>query len=126
MNYVVVALFAFCGGGCRYLLSSWSTSFPWGTLVVNLVGCFVLVWLTQYLAHILPLSERLILGAGTGFIGAFTTFSTFSLETINFIQAQHYWAALLYVTLSLFGGLACASAGLLVGQLAQGKAGVQP
>ncbi|MDN5954386.1 MAG: CrcB family protein, partial [Loigolactobacillus coryniformis] len=80
----------------------------------------------QYLAYILPLSERFVLGAGTGFVGAFTTFSTFSLETINFVQTQQYWSALLYVTLSVFGGLACASAGLLVGQLARGKAGVRP
>ncbi|MFC6169893.1 fluoride efflux transporter FluC [Loigolactobacillus jiayinensis] len=123
MNYIVVGLFAFFGGGCRYLLSSWSTTFPWGTLIVNLVGCFVLVWLTQYLAQILPLSERLVLGAGTGFVGAFTTFSTFSLETIKFIQTQQYLAAALYVGISLVGGLACASAGLLVGQLAHRREG---
>nr|SFZ88642.1 CrcB protein [Loigolactobacillus rennini] len=119
MNYLVVAIAAFLGGSCRYLLSSLTTAFPWGTLMANLIGCFLLIWLTDYLARILPLPKRFVLGAGTGFMGAFTTFSTFSVETIQFINAQQYGLALLYVSCSLLGGLIFGGAGLLVAQQQQ-------
>lgn len=53
--------------------------FPWGTLAVNVAGCFALGWLM----HSISISEAAKLAVGTGFLGAFTTFSTFGVQTVQ-------------------------------------------
>ena len=57
------------------------TRFPWGTLIVNVVGCFALGWLVHVGTDVFTPSSKLALG--TGFLGAFTTYSTFGVETIH-------------------------------------------
>lgn len=64
---------------CTQLLGS---RFPWGTFVVNVLGCFLLGWLLQAAASS-TVSDATKLALGTGLLGAFTTFSTFSVETIH-------------------------------------------
>jgi CrcB protein len=57
--------------------------FPWGTFVVNIAGCFLLGWLLQIASLNATISDATKLTVGTGFLGAFTTFSTFSVQTIQ-------------------------------------------
>jgi fluoride exporter len=90
-----------------------STSWPLGTLAVNLTGSFVLGFLVGLgLYHGVGDPVRTV--AGTGFVGAYTTFSTFSYETIRQLQDGTYHPALLNVALSTAGGLAAATFGLIL------------
>ena len=104
------------GAPCRYLGDSWTTdrtagSFPWGTLAVNLSGSAVLGFLTGLvLFHAFSDTPRLILG--TGFCGAYTTFSTFGFETVRLIEEGSLLEAVGNVAVSVAGGLGGAAAGL--------------
>lgn len=93
------------------------TRVPWGTLLVNLAGCLLI-------GALKPLADRMLtpwftLAAITGFLGAFTTFSTFSLDTLALARATGPRAATLYVAVSVLGGLAlCALGARLAARLA--------
>ena len=85
--------------------------FPWGTIVINVTGSFVLGVLTGLgLYHAFPSDARLVLG--TGFCGAYTTFSTFSFETVRLIETGRSRAALGNVAVSTGAALLAAAAGL--------------
>lgn len=88
----------------------WSVDPAWpiGTLVVNLLGCFALGLLGGAAERAAP-ELRLVLGAG--FLGAFTTFSTFGVEALDLLQ-RNVEAALLYLATSVVGGLIAAWGGL--------------
>lgn len=108
------------GGGIgaimRYLTSeamrSASQSFPVGTLLVNLLGSFVLgMWVGYELRHSQTEGLRLLLAVGV--CGGFTTFSTFAIEALRLIQHGATWTAVGYILASVLGGLACAYIGML-------------
>ncbi|WP_114167142.1 fluoride efflux transporter CrcB [Exiguobacterium sp. TNDT2] len=110
MLYVYVGVAGALGALARYgigmaIASSWTSVFPLGTLVINLMGSFILGWLTHFLFRSGRLSPTVVTALGTGFIGSFTTFSTFSVETIQLLEAGALGSALFYVTLSLGLGL---------------------
>ena len=94
--------------------------FPWGTLVVNAAGSFLIgvlmVGSTRLVHH--PEAQALLVA---GFVGALTTFSTFSLETVILIEREVYWQAAANVVLSLVVGISFVLAG---GALARGIARV--
>ncbi len=92
-------------------LAAAAARFPWHTLAVNLVGSFVMGLL---IASALRDTARLFLL--TGMLGAFTTFSTFSIETLALVQDGRLWAAAAYVALSVVGGLLLAALGYTVGR----------
>ena len=104
------------GAPVRYLLDGWVTSrtgraFPWGTFTINVTGSFILGVLTGLaLYHGFPTSSRLILG--TGFCGAYTTFSTFTFETVRLAEDGAYDRALGNLLLSLMAGGLAAGAGI--------------
>ncbi len=110
------------GGFARYWLGGrvyqvWGASFPYGTLAVNLSGCFV-IGLLDALAmerFVLGPSARLLLM--TGFCGAFTTFSTLILETSNLMKGGDFVRALLNALGSLLLGLILFRLGALAGRL---------
>ena len=103
------------GTGSRYLVGLWAakalgTGFPYGTLVVNVVGSF-LISIVMYLsidAGAIPLPVRLFIT--TGFMGGFTTYSSFNYETLKLFQSGAWGIAATNVLVTL---LACATAGLL-------------
>lgn len=111
----------FLGGGlgsiCRYsigafLLQSQGRSFPWATLAANVIGCLCIGLLTGFFERRQAGMVYLLLV--TGFCGGFTTFSTFSNETFQFLRQGLYSMALLYIVLSLAAGLAMLLAGFAV------------
>ncbi|WP_295731083.1 CrcB family protein [uncultured Limosilactobacillus sp.] len=107
-NCISVLVFAFLGGCTRWSLSTgWST---YGILSANLFGSFLLAFLTYYIIEQGIFSEWLSTGLGTGFIGAFTTFSTFATTTVKLAQHQ-VWTAGMYFLISAFGGLIMALLG---------------
>lgn len=86
--------------------------FPWGTLAVNLIGCFVIGLLWQWFDSVTanPHIKILLL---TGFLGAFTTFSTYSLENVNLLLDGELKLAALNIAVSTLGGLALVYAGFV-------------
>ena len=86
--------------------------FPFGTLIVNVVGCLLLGFLAQLGLTNPALSKNVQLALGTGFLGSFTTFSTFGVETVTLLQDGAYGPAFLNVALNVVVGLLCAAAGM--------------
>lgn len=107
MNYLMVFIFGGLGGMSRYSISLLfqDSLFPFGTLIVNLLGCFILVIVNEYVSIRWKLPKALIVGMGTGFIGAFTTFSAFSMEFVQLYKADEIALALSYIGASLIGSM---------------------
>jgi CrcB protein len=88
--------------------------FPWGTLAVNVLGCFLfgLVFILAEEKHIIPAQVKVIVLAG--FMGAFTTFSTFGFETTALIHAGEWGSAILNIVGQNLAGIAAVTAGIFV------------
>ncbi|MDN5362048.1 MAG: fluoride exporter [Moorella sp. (in: firmicutes)] len=117
MTWLYVGCGGMAGTLARFLISRWlgkriGATWPLGTLVVNLSGAFLLGLLLARPAGRLPAGVTLALG--TGFIGAYTTFSTFTYETITMISAGEGHRALAYSLGSVAAGLFLAWLGWLV------------
>ncbi|MCG3128798.1 MAG: putative fluoride ion transporter CrcB [Phycisphaerae bacterium] len=98
------------GGVGRYLLSGWAQrwangTFPLGTLVVNLLGCVLIGFLTAAFAGRWLVREELRVAAVVGVLGGFTTFSAFGMETFAFLNDGQYARAWLNIALSVGLGL---------------------
>nr|WP_238583567.1 fluoride efflux transporter CrcB [Anoxybacillus amylolyticus] len=103
--------------------TAWLWGFPVGTLLVNFVGSFLLSWFATWSARpSFPLWLKT--GIATGFIGSFTTFSTFSVDFLKLLQHHAWKMALLYFLLSVFGGLLCSWSGFRVAKPTVRKGGV--
>jgi CrcB protein len=106
LNAIVVGFGGFIGATSRYLLSMYInginlTKFPISTLIINIAGSFLIGLLTQMLTALCPDNKRLQLFLTTGILGGFTTFSTFSLETVNLYQSGLILYAIANVALSI-------------------------
>ncbi|HRE19706.1 MAG TPA: fluoride efflux transporter CrcB [Rhabdaerophilum sp.] len=118
------ALLVFLGGGIG-AVGRWAiglgamrllgVGFPYGTLLVNLAGCFAMGALARILFQAEQGGHDLRIFLMTGVLGGFTTFSAFSLEVANLWMRQESGAALLYILLSVGGSLAGIAAGLWLG-----------
>lgn len=90
------------GTGARYLLSEWvtatlGTSFPWATFLVNAIGSFLVAVVVYAGFEASAISPTMRLALGTGLMGGFTTYSTFSLETMRLLDSGSPGLAALYV-----------------------------
>jgi len=90
----------------------WGGGFPWGTLTVNLVGCFLLGMVTELGVERGMITPETRAVLGTGFLGALTTFSTFGVETFRAVEVGQWGVAALNVGLNLTGGLALVGCGV--------------
>ena len=103
-NAITVSLGAIGGALSRYYLTLWfirrfGTGFPYGTFFINLTGCFCMgLFTTLALERLIVIPPEVRLLVAVGFLGAYTTFSTYGLDTVNlmrdrgFISASFYWA----------------------------------
>jgi CrcB protein len=112
-------LLVFLGGGigapARYLLDRWvqsrhRTRFPWGTLLVNLIGCLLLGIVAGGLAH-QHWSGKVEALVGTGFCGGLTTFSAFSVEAVALLQGRFTLQSLVYLLTSCTLGVGAVALG---------------
>lgn len=121
-KFLIVMLGGSLGAASRFgigLLTAkvWGTRFPWGTLTVNLVGCFLIgfVFALADRARLLTPDMRLLVI--TGYLGALTTFSSFSLETVSAARAGMQLQPVMNILANNLGGLACTILGLWLGSL---------
>lgn len=114
-----VAVGSALGGVVRFLVSGavqarLTSGFPGGTLVVNVVGSFVLGALARYLVLHPDFSPAARLFLTAGFCGGFTTFSTFSIEILELLQNGMPGRAVVYLVASVVTGIVAAAAGFAV------------
>ena len=114
-EWLLVGVAGAVGAPLRYMVDTVVSAraggqFPLGTMTVNLSGCFALGVLTGLvLYHGVGAAPNLI--AGTGVVGAYTTFSTFSLETLSLVEAGEAGLAFRNAVVSVLGGTLAAAAG---------------
>jgi len=119
--WVGIVLAGAIGAPTRYLLDGFvqdrtAGPFPWGTYAINMSGSLVLGFLTGLaLYHAFPATPKVVLG--TGFCGAYTTFSTWTFETLRLVEEDDVREAVLNAGASLVVGLAAAAAGLALAAL---------
>ena len=108
-DLILVGIGSGIGGMCRYLISLYlgqsHSGFPWGTFVVNIMGCLLIgiLWgLTSRFQNLSPAFSLLFM---VGFCGGFTTFSTFSKEGLALLQANNYTLFALYTIGSVLLGI---------------------
>jgi fluoride exporter len=116
LRFLLVCLAGALGTGTRYLVSLgagklFGAAFPYGTLVVNLVGCFLIAAVVHAsLVKINPISDLTRLVLTTGFMGGLTTYSSFNLETTTLLRDGAYRLAVTNLGATLVG---CFVAGML-------------
>ena len=116
VNLLIVGTGGFFGAIARYSFSQFinkqhSTGLPLATLIINLAGSFLLG-----LMFGLEIAGHALLLLGTGFMGAFTTFSTFTFEGTQLLKGKRQRVSLLYIVFSCTGGIAFAFLGLAAGR----------
>lgn len=127
MTHLWVGAAGIAGALLRYGLGMWigtaagDAAFPYGTLAVNLIGCFALGWLSRRVANGVRMSSRVYTAVSTGLIGSFTTYSTFGVEIVQLIRGELWGSALAYAGISMAGGLALAAFGMAVAGCGRGR-----
>ena len=116
-----VGIGGFLGANARYLLGAWigtrmGSAFPYGTFAINVTGSFIL-GVIMGIVEVRTLSPVVRLAAGVGFVGAYTTFSTFSYETIRLVEDGCAALAALNVVGSVVAGLVAVILGLAAGRV---------
>lgn len=130
MDWLAVGIGGLLGSLVRYALGGWIqrvavSLFPWGTLVVNVSGSFLLGVLMRYGLGTTLLRPEWRLALTVGFCGGFTTFSTFSYETLRLLQDDEWARAGAYVALSVGLALVATLAGIGLGDwVLRGRRGV--
>ena len=113
------------GGGfgsvARYIIARemgrlMGTSLPYGTLFVNIVGSLALGWMATYFMSRPEINNTIKLGLTVGFLGAFTTFSTFSLESIELFLEGSPWKAIINISANLIICLGMCYLGMRIAQ----------
>lgn len=114
-----IGIGGFCGAIARFLIGSWlsgtvgASAFPVATFVINITGSFLLGLLAGGASSLTP---QVMSALTVGFLGSFTTFSTFSVETLRLIEQNQHLPALFYATGSVAAGLIGAWAGGALGR----------
>lgn len=118
MDWLLVGTGGIIGALLRFQLSKWMNekwvmTFPYPTLLINLTGALLLGWLTRSMASYFPAwKDAPMLFLGTGLCGAYTTFSTFSYETLTMMRENRFRSAFIYIVSSCVFGLVLSAIGL--------------
>lgn len=121
MRNLWIGVAGFCGAVARHQLDTLvgryqQGAFPWGTLVVNVTGCFLLGVLLTWTSGRFDANPAVRPALTIGFLGAYTTFSTFSLQAVRLGEDGRLGLAIGYVAASVAVGLAAAWAGMATGR----------
>ena len=120
MRLLLIAVFGAAGTLARYGLQGLvqvrvGSTFPWGTLLINLTGCFFLGLIGQMMLNRMMVSSELRVAIAVGFFGGYTTFSSFGWEAAKMLEAGEWLRSLAYVAASVGLGLLLSVAGIRLG-----------
>jgi CrcB protein len=118
-KYLLIGLGAFLGANARYMMQTWTaarwgTSFPLGTLLINVIGSFALGFFLTAATQRAAISTNWRLFIAVGLLGGYTTFSSFTYETLALLQGDRWLAPMLYLGGNVVVGLLAAFAGILL------------
>jgi CrcB protein len=121
-KFLIAGLGGFVGSAFRYWISTETyrllgQGFPYGTLLVNVVGCFLIGFLMAFFEERFVINPNLRIFLTIGILGGFTTFSTFSFETVSLLREGSYLTASANVMYSLLNCLGATWFGGVVGKL---------
>lgn len=121
-KYLLIALGGSAGAVARFWVGTTvagrlGTRFPYGTFIINITACLIIGFSLEYLGRHIELNPAWRYLIPTGFIGAYSTFSTFEWETFANLQSGAFFIAGLYVVLSLVLGLLAVWAGVLLAKV---------
>lgn len=116
LNLLIIATGGALGAVLRYLTMIFigTHNFPWATLSVNVLGSFILACLVEVFAHYAPISNEVRLLLVVGLLGSYTTFSTFTIDSISLLEKGDYKAVILYAVGSVVLSLSAFVLGLKV------------
>ncbi len=118
IKYLAVAGGGAVGAMLRYyvggsILSRTAAPFPTATFVINITGSFIIGFFLTLITERIPINPNVRLAVAVGFVGAYTTFSTFEYETAKLIEDRDFVLALLYVAFSIVIGFSAVTAGII-------------
>jgi fluoride exporter len=116
-RYLFIMIGGALGSAARFWVGTtvagrMGTRFPFGTLIINITACFILGLSLEILNHHADLSPSWRFLVPIGFVGAYSTFSTFEWETFSNLSQGTFWIAILYVVVSLVAGLIAVALGV--------------
>ncbi len=119
MRIFLILIFGAIGTICRYGLQGAiqtriASTFPYGTLIVNLLGCLLIGGVGEYALQHLTFPPEWRVGITVGFIGGFTTFSTYCYEIVRQLQEGQWRSGAVYALASLIGGVLFVFAGIRI------------
>jgi fluoride exporter len=120
-TFLIISLGAILGASARYWVGGWAaerfgTTFPYGTLIINVTGSLILGFFMTLVTDRFLVDPRWRLLVAIGFLGAYTTFSTYTYESVNLILKGQVWLGLLDLFGSSILGAAAVTAGILLGR----------
>jgi CrcB protein len=116
-KYLFIMIGGALGSAARFWVGTtvagrMGTRFPFGTLAINITACFIIGLSLEFLNHHADLSPSWRFLVPIGFVGAYSTFSTFEWETFSNLSHGTFWIAILYVAVSLISGLISVALGV--------------
>lgn len=119
---LLISVGAILGANARYwigdwIAQKWGTSFPYGTLIINITGSFLIGLLISLTTERITIDPRWRYMIVVGFLGAYTTFSTYTLESMNLFERGQWQLGLLDVLGSVIIGLVAVGLGLILGRI---------
>lgn len=118
---LAIAVGGAIGSICRFITAFklnqwWGVRFPYGILVVNVIGCLLIGFLGMVLVERIAVSPVVRAGVLIGFLGGFTTFSTFAFDTFNLLEQGNHWVAILNIVASMALCLTATVLGVFLGR----------
>ncbi|MFT8329523.1 MAG: CrcB family protein [Oenococcus oeni] len=107
MNYFLMIILGVLGAESRFAieLTIDNSAYPYGTLIINMIGCFLLGFMYYFFVEAKKTINQLVAVVSTGFVGSFTTFSTLELEIFKMFQLDQYLKAISYFFVTMLSGL---------------------
>jgi len=124
LQYLWIGLGGFLGANTRFITQQWAANhwgsgFPYGTMLANVSGSFIIAFFLTLAGERLPISPEFRLFLAVGFLGGFTTFSSFSFETFKLLQENGWQAAAINFAGNTILGLAGVFIGIYLARLLQ-------
>ena len=121
IDLILVGSGSFLGGNARYILATFianrfGSAFPYGTLIINVTGSLVIGVLLTYILERSNLNPNYRLVFVVGFLGAYTTFSTYTFDALTLMQDGQWFRSIIYLVGTVALGMICVAGGMLVGR----------